>query len=94
MPIKVKDKEYPIRPTMWALLQFKREKGKNVSELNDTDLEDLLYWTWLCVTSSCKQDGIAFDIPFEEYIEFVQDSPMEMLVSDKIEDVKKKTASH
>jgi hypothetical protein len=93
MTIKVKGKEYPIRPTMWALLQFRRDKQKAVSELKDEDLEDLLYWTYLCVKNTCRQDGVAFDISFEDYCEYVEGSPMEVLVLSKAEDVKKKMGS-
>lgn len=93
MPIKIKGKEYPIRPTMWALLQFKREKNKSVSEIKDDEIEDLLYWTYLCVKNSCKQDGIDFAMTFEDYCEYVDGSPIESLVLEKAEGIKKKTES-
>lgn len=90
MAIKIKGKEYPIRATMWALLEFKREKGYPVSELKDNNIEDLLYYTWLCVKSACRQADVEFDMSLEDYIAFVEDDPTEALVKGKLEEIKKK----
>lgn len=90
MAIKIKKKDYPIRPTMWALLTFKRDKGKQVSDLKDSDLEDLLYYTWLCVKGACLQDEISFEMSFEDYIQDVEGDPTEALIMYKINEVKKK----
>jgi hypothetical protein len=90
MPVKVKGKEYPIKPTMWALLQFKRDKGRDVSELKDTDLEDMLYYTWLCIKGACVQSNIVFDMSFEDYVTYVEGDPTEALILEKLSEVKKK----
>jgi len=90
MTIKIQGKKYPIRVTMWALLTFKRDKGRQVSELANTDLEDLLYYTWLCVKGACMQDSIAFDLDFEVYIQGVEGNPMEALIEQTMEETKKK----
>lgn len=90
MPITIKGKEYPIKPTMWALLQFKRERGLHVSELKATDIEDMLYYTWLCVKGACMQANLPFDISFEDYLSYVEGDPTEALIMEKLDDVKKK----
>ena len=90
MTVKIKNIEYPIRPTMWALLAFHREKGKFVSDLKKTDLEDLLYYTWLCVKGACTQDNKMFEISFEDYITFVEGDPTEALMAAKLAEIKKK----
>jgi hypothetical protein len=92
MPIKIKNKEYPIRPTMWALLQFKRDKGKQVSDIKDDELEDILYYTWLCVKGACLQQDTAFDMSFEDYMVYVEGDPTEALIRVKLEELKKKKA--
>ena len=40
--IKVGAKEFPCRLTMGAMLQFKRTVGKDVSQMNWEDMEELL----------------------------------------------------
>ncbi len=89
--IKIKKKDYPIRPTMWALLTFKREKGKQVSDIKNEDLEEILYYTYLCVKGACLQDDKPFEMSFEDYLTYVEGDPTEVLIMHKIEEVKKKT---
>lgn len=93
MPVRIKGKEYPIKPTMWALLQFKRDKDINVSELKADDIELMLYYTWLCVKGACRQASIGFDLPFEEYLEYVEGDPTEAIIAEKLAGVKKKGQS-
>jgi hypothetical protein len=94
MGVKIKGEEYPIRPTMWALLQFKRDKEKDVSDLKDTDLEDMLYYTWLCVKGACVQSERDFDMSFDDYVKYVEGDPTEALIIVKFEDIKKKGEKH
>lgn len=91
MAIKIKNKDYPIRPTMWALLTFKREKGKQLSDIKNDELEEILYYTYLCVKGACMQDDIPFEMSFEDYIAQVEGDPTEVLLSIKQDEVKKKT---
>jgi hypothetical protein len=90
MTIKIKNKEYPIRPTMWALITFKREKGKMLTDLTDGDLEDLMYYSYLCVKGACRQDDVDFTFTFEEYLEQVEGDPTDSLLAAKGEEIKKK----
>lgn len=90
MLIKIKGVNFPIRPTMWALLTFKREKEKDVSDLKSTDLEDMLYYTWLCVKGACMQDEIDFTVSFEDYLKYVEGDPTEALIVNKLDEIKKK----
>jgi hypothetical protein len=88
--VKVKNQEYPIAPTMWAQLQFKREKGKTISQLSADDLEDLLYYTYLCVKGACLRAERAFEFSFEEFITHVEGDPSEALLTGTIEENEKK----
>lgn len=92
MNIKIRGKEYPIETTMWALLQFKRDKGKALSELKDEDEEDMIYYTWLCVRGACMRAGIEFNLSFEDYTIHVEGDPTEALLMSKIGGSKKKNA--
>lgn len=55
--------EYPNRVTMGAMIDFKRETGKEVSDIG-TDMELLTMFTFCCVRSACRADGVALDLDF------------------------------
>lgn len=58
--ITINGKQYPCRVTMGAMLRFKHETGKDVSELGQTDVADLITLLWCCVASASKADGVEF----------------------------------
>lgn len=59
-------KAYPCRTTMGAMLRFKRETGKEVTEMTD-GVSDMCTFLWCCVVSSCKADGIPFDMELMDF---------------------------
>ena len=66
--IKVGGKEVPCRLTMGELLLFKRNMGKDISEMSESeklDAEVLLMLMWCCIVCACKADGVEFDMDFE-----------------------------
>lgn len=65
--ISIKGKEYPCGFVMGALLMFKRETGKDVSQLKQTDLEDLLMLMWCCVKCASQAEGKEFPLDFETF---------------------------
>lgn len=69
--IKVGDKEFPCRLTMGAMLQFKRTVGKDVSQMNWKDMEELLMLMWCCVSSASRADNIEFPIDFPMFCDLV-----------------------
>ena len=93
MPITIKGTQYPIKPTMWALLQFKRERGLLVSEMKANDIEEMLFYTWLCVKGACLQAGRTFDLSFDDHLTYVEGDPTEALMEEKLDDIKKKMES-
>jgi hypothetical protein len=64
--IRIGGKEYPLRMTMGALIGYKQETGREVSELSDGGLEDVLTFLWCCVRSACRADGVDFELSREE----------------------------
>lgn len=58
--IIVEGKKYPCRPTMGAMLRYKRETGRDVTQMNQNELGDLCTFLWCCVCSACAHDGIEF----------------------------------
>lgn len=69
--IKVNGKEYPCRPTMGAMLRFKKETGKEASTLTDADLEGNITFLWCCIVSACKHEGLEFDMSLMEFADAI-----------------------
>lgn len=65
--LTISEKSYPCRVTMGAMVRFKRAAGKDVSEIGEKDVSDLILFMWCCVVSACKADGVAFDMEFEDF---------------------------
>ena len=65
--ITINGKQYPFRVTMGALLRFKRETGKDASELGQTDVADLITLLWCCVASASKADGVEFCLDLMDF---------------------------
>lgn len=73
--ITVNGKAYPCRQTMGAMLRFKRETGKEVTEIKG-DVSDLCTYLWCCVASASKHDGIDFDLSLMDFADSI--SPEEV----------------
>lgn len=67
MKITVGGVEYPCRATMGAMLRFKRETGREVTEIDAKSVSDLALWIWCCVVSACNADGVAFELSLMEF---------------------------
>ena len=65
--LRIKGKEYPARMVMGAMLAYKRERGKDVSELADDDLEGMLTLMWCCTECACQAEGVEFGLDFETF---------------------------
>ena len=59
--------EYPCDFVMGAFLQFKRETGKDVSQMKQDDLEELLMLMWCCLKCSCQAQRVEFPYDFETF---------------------------
>lgn len=65
MTITADGVEYPCRPSMGAMLRFKRETGKEIHEITGTT--DLLIYLWCCVCSACAREGREFNMSLMEF---------------------------
>lgn len=75
--ITVKEKELPCRPTMGAMLRFKKQTGREVSEMDGESLSDLCTYIYCCVQSACKADGISFDLSFMDFADSIEASDID-----------------
>ena len=59
--ISINGKAYPCRQTMGAMLRFKRETGREVTESSEGSLSDIVTLLWCCIVSACNADKVDVD---------------------------------
>ena len=65
--IEINGKQYPCRVTMGAMLRFKRETGKDASQMDSTDMAELVTLLWCCIVSASKADGVEFGMELMDF---------------------------
>ena len=68
--IMINGKAYPCRQTMGAMLRFKQETGKEVTEIGG-NLSDICAYLFCCVASACKKDGVPFDMSLMDFADSI-----------------------
>lgn len=81
MTISLGGKEYPCRPTMGAMLRFKHETGREVTEIGEGSVSDLCTYLWCCVKSASAADGIAFDVTLLDFADALSASDLTLWAS-------------
>lgn len=64
--ITVNGQNYPCRMTMGAMLRFKQETGRDVSQ-TDSSTSDLITLLWCCIVSACAADRVEFGHSLQEF---------------------------
>lgn len=67
---------YPCRPTMGAMLRFKKETGKEITEMTDKSFTDLCTYLYCCVVSACAADKVNFDMSLMEFADALNPDDM------------------
>jgi len=80
--ITIDGKSYPCRMTMGAMLRFKQETGREVTEIKDGSVSDMGTYLWCCVASACKADKVEFDIPLLDFCDMITPDAMQSWVSE------------
>lgn len=91
--IKVNGKEYPCRILMGAMLRFKRQTGRDVSEMSPTDTADLITFLWCCVASSCNADGVEFGLSLEDFADGLDAESFNSFYADQAEETEEQKKS-
>lgn len=68
---------YPCSPTMGAMLRFKKETGREITEINPSSFTDLCTYLWCCVSSAAKRDGKEFNMTLMDFADNVSPGDME-----------------
>ena len=58
---------YPCSPSMGAMLRFKQETGKEITEIDPTSFSELCTYLWCCVVSGAKREGKPFDLSLMDF---------------------------
>ena len=90
MTVKIKDTEYPCQVTMGALRRFKKETGKEVSEITDRDLSDLVTFLCCCIISASKAEGHDCPYGIEELADMMDPSQLDVFLKGELSEDKKK----
>ena len=89
--INVGDREYPCRVTMGAMVRFKNESGKDVSELEKSNISELVLFVYCCVKSACNADKEPFDYDFETFADLMEPDGVNSFYEDMGREEKKTT---
>lgn len=80
MKVNVGGTEYPCRVTMGAMLRYKRETGRDISDISER-LTDVVTWLWCCVASACAADGVEFGFSLQDFADRVEPSQMNAFIA-------------
>lgn len=64
--IRIAGKDYPCMITMGAMMRFKEQTGREVTEVKVESFSNALTLLWCCVASACKRDGVPFEMSLME----------------------------
>lgn len=76
LEVTVNGVAYPCRPTMGAMLRFKKETGKEITEIKADSLSDLCTYLYCCVVSASAAAKKSFDMSLMEFADAL--SPEDM----------------
>lgn len=65
--IVINGKAYPCSPTAGAMLRFKEQTGREVTEIDPSSFTDLLTYLWCCVVAASKREGIDFGMSLMDF---------------------------
>jgi hypothetical protein len=68
---------YPCHPTMGAMLRFKKETGKEITEIKSDSLTDLCTYLYCCVASASSASGKAFGMSLMEFADALSPEDMQ-----------------
>lgn len=74
--IKINGEAYPCRPTMGAMLRFKEQTGKEITELDTNSFTDLCTYLWCCIKSACAREQKQFDLSLIEFADSIDPDDM------------------
>lgn len=62
---------------MGAMLRFKKETGKEITDIDPSNFTDLCTFLWCCVVSASKREGIEFNMSLLDFADNLNPEDME-----------------
>ena len=74
--ITINGEVFPCSPTMGAMLRFKQETGKEITEIDPSSFTELCTYLWCCVASAAKREGKEFNMSLMDFADCVMPEDM------------------
>lgn len=74
--ITINGEAYPCSPTMGAMLRFKQETGREITEIDPTSFTDLCTYLYCCIVSAAKREGKDFNLSLIEFADNITPEDM------------------
>ena len=68
------------------MLRFKRETGKEVTEIENGSISDLTAYLYCCIKSASKADGVDFDYSLEDFADALMPADLEKWTNSLMQD--------
>lgn len=75
--ININGEAYPCRPTMGAMLRFKQETGKEITQIDPSSFTELCTYLWCCIVSASKKEGKAFNLSLMDFADSIEPDEMQ-----------------
>lgn len=74
--ININGEAYLCSPTMGAMLRFKHETGKEITEIDPSSFTELCTYLWCCVASAAKREGKEFNMSLMDFADAITPEDM------------------
>jgi hypothetical protein len=62
---------------MGAMLRFKQETGKEITQIDPSSFTELCTYLWCCIVSASKKEGKAFDLSLMDFADSIEPDDMQ-----------------
>ena len=71
LTISINGTEYECTPSMGAMLRFKQETGREITEMSPTSPSDLFTYLWCCVASAANRRKKSFELSLMDFADAI-----------------------
>ena len=68
------------------MLRFKRETGRDATQMEGGSINDICTFLWCCVCSACKADGIEFNMSLMDFADNISPEDMTAWSADNVQE--------
>lgn len=62
---------------MGAMLRFKQETGKEITQIDPSSFTELCTYLWCCIVSASKKEGKAFNLSLMDFADSIEPDEMQ-----------------